>query len=170
MNALLASILLAAGLGAMPLLPGATDKLTVQALEAVTQIAPHAAGERKIHTPSLTFSLRVDFGCANDAAASLSFGITDTHFRHVPQDGDTAFLEVIEVSAEQIAPIATGDFCVVGSAEDRATLLLHGVATAQVALRCTSGEHTVMRITSTALPLRLICAASVDQEAPTASD
>ena len=170
MNGLLASILLAAGLGAIPLLPGTIDKLTVQALEAVTQIAPHAAGERKIHTPSLTFALRVDFGCASDAAAALSIGITDTHYRHVPQDGDAAFLAVIEVGAEQIAPITTGNFCVVGSAEDRATLLLHGVATAQVALRCTSGEHTTMRITSTALPLRLICAASVDQEAPPASD
>ena len=170
MNELFASILLAAGLGVIPLLPGATDKLTVQALEAVTQITPHAAGERKIHTPSLTFSLRVDFGCANDAAASLSFGIADTHYRHVPQDGDAAFLAVIEVAAEQLAPITTGNFCVVGSAEDRATLLLHGVATAQVALRCTSGEHTAMRITSTALPLRLICAAGVDQEATPASD
>ena len=170
MNGLLASILLAAGLGAIPLLPGATDNLTVQALEAVTQIAPHAAGERKIHTASLTFSLRVDFGCANDAAAALSFGITDTHYRHVPQDGDAAFLAVIEVAAEQIAPITTGNFCVVGRSEDRATLLLHGVATAQVALRCTSGGHTTMRITSAALPLRLICAASVDQEAPPASD
>jgi len=171
MNGLLASILFAAGLGGIPLLPGATDQLKVQALEVVTQIAPHAAGEQKIHTPSLSFSLRVDFSCANDAAASLSFGISDTHYRYVPQDGDAAFLAVIEVAAEQIAPISAGNFCVVGSAEDRATLLLHGVATAQVALRCTAGEHTAMRITSTALPLRLVCAAAVDQEAlPAASN
>ena len=170
MNGLLVSMLLAAGLGAIPLLPGVTDKLTVQALEAVTQIAPHAAGERKIHAPSLTFSLRVDFGCAGDATASLSFSIADTHYRHVPQDDDAAFLAVIEVSAEQIAPITTGNFCVAGSAEDQAALLLHGVATAQVALRCTSGERTVMRITSATLPLRLVCAVGVDQDAPPASD
>jgi hypothetical protein len=170
MNGLLVSLLLAAGLGAMPLLPGGTDKLTVQALEAVTQISPHAAGERHIQTLPLTFSLRVDFGCAGDAAASLSFGIVDTHYQYVPEDGDAAFLAVIEVSAEQIAPITTGNFCVAGSAEDQAALLLHGVATAQVALRCTSGEHTEMRITSAALPLRLVCTVGVDQEAPSASD
>lgn len=170
MNGLLAPILFAAGLGGIPLLPGATDKLTVQALEAVTQIAPHAAGERKIHTPSLTFSLRVDFSCADAAAATLSIGISDTHYRHVPQDGNAAFLAVIDVAAEQIAPITTGNFCVVGSAEDGATLLLHGVANAQVALRCTAGERTTMRITSAALPLRLICAASADQERPPVSD
>jgi hypothetical protein len=167
---LLAPILFAAGLGGIPLLTGTTDKLTVQALEAVTQIAPHAAGERKIHTPSLTFLLRVDFSCADAAAATLSFGISDTHYRHVPQDGNAAFLAVIDVAAEQIAPITTGNFCVVGSAEDRETLLLHGVANAQVGLRCTSGERTTMRITSTALPLRLICAASVDQELTPVSD
>ena len=170
MNGLLVSTLLAAGLGVMSFLPGATDKLTVQALEAVTQITPHAAGERQIQAPPLTFSLRVDFGCADDAAASLSFGIADTHYRHVPQDGDAAFLAVIEVSAEQIAPITTGNFCVAGSAEDETALLLHGVATAQVALRCTSGERTAMRITSAALPLRLVCAVGVDQDAPPASD
>ncbi len=170
MNGLLLSTLLAAGLGVMPFLPGAADKLTVQALEAVTQITPHAAGERQIQAPPLTFSLRVDFGCAGDAAASLSIGIADTHYRHVPQDGDAAFLAVIEVSAEQMAPITTGNFCVAGSAEDQATLLLHGVATAQVALRCTSGERTAMRITSAALPLRLVCAVGVDQGAPPTSD
>lgn len=164
MSGLIASILLAAGLGVMPLLPGTTDNLTVQALEAVTQITPHAAGERQIQAPSLSFSLRVDFGCAGDAAASLSFGIADTHYRYVPQDGDTALLAVIQVSAEQIAPIAAGDFCIAGSTADQAALLLHGVATAQVALRCTAGERTTMRITSAALPLRMVCAGDVNQD------
>lgn len=170
MNGLSVSLMLAASLGALPFLPGATDKLTVQPLEAVTQIAPHAAGERKIHAPSLAFSLRVDFSCANDANASLSVGIADTHYRHVPRDGETALLAVVEVAAEQLAPITTGNYCVVGSAEDGSTLLLQGVATAQVALRCTSGNQTVMRITSAALPLRLICAASADQEVTPASN
>jgi hypothetical protein len=174
MNGLLLSTFvatwLAAGLGVMPILPGATDKLTVQALEAVAQITPHAAGERQIQAPSLSFALRVDFGCASDAAASLSFGIADTHYRHVPKDTDGAFLAVIDVSAEQIAPITTGDFCVAGSAGKQADLLLHGVATAQVALRCTSGEGTAMRITSAALPLRLECTVGVDQDAPPASE
>jgi hypothetical protein len=170
MNGLLLSTLLAAGLGVMPFLPGVADKLTVQALEAVAQITPQAADERQIQAPPVTFALRVDFGCAGDAAASLGFGIADTHYRHVPQDGDAAFLAVIEVPAEQIAPLTTGDFCVAGSAEDQAALLLPGVATAQVALRCTSGERTTMRITSAALPLRLTCAVGADQDAPPASD
>ena len=156
----------------MPLqVPVANNELTVQALEAVAQITPHAAGQRQIRAPKVSFSLRTRFACrGNTVPLSLSIGIADTLFRHVPAAGERSLLATVDVPAGQIAPLNIGDFCVAGHESGDNDLLLPGVATAQVSLRCDVGAPPVLQVTSVSLPLRLQCLPADGQGVSVASD
>ena len=161
-----ASIVLAAWLNVPPQMPVAMNELTVQALEAVAQITPHAAGQRQITAPQVSFSLQTRFACmGNGVPMLLSIGIADTLYRHNPAAGERSLLVVVEVPAKQIAPINIGDFCVAGLGSVGDDLLLPGVATAQVSLRCDLSAPPAVQVTSVPLPLRLTCAPNDDQDA-----
>lgn len=165
------SIVLAAWLNVPLQMPVANNELTVQALEAVAQISPHAIGQRQIEAPKVTFSLQTRFACiGNTVPVLLSIGIADTLYRHTPAAGERSLLAVVEVPAEQIAPINIGDFCAAGRENAGDDLLLPGVATAQVSLRCDLSARPVVQVTSVPLPLRLMCAPVKDQEASVSAD
>lgn len=171
MSVFLVSIVLAAWSNVPPQLPVANNELTVQALEAVAQIAPHAAGQRQIYAPKVSFSLRARFACrGNVTPLSLSIGIADTLYRHVPAAGERSLLATVAVPAGQIAPINIGDFCVAGRDRVDSDLLLPAVATAQVTLRCDVSAPPVVQVTSVPLPLRLTCKRANDQDASEVAD
>jgi hypothetical protein len=171
MSVFLVSIVLAAWSNVPLQLPVANNQLTVQALEAVAQITPHAAGQRQIYAPKLSFSLRTRFACRGNAVpVSLSIGIADTLYRHVPAAGHRSLLATVEVPAGQIAPINIGNFCVAGHNGADNDLLLPGVATAQVSLHCDVSAPPVVQVTSVPLPLRLTCVSVESQDVSAATD
>ena len=140
----------------------ADTQLMVHAEAASTRILPQE--RRHARLPNLEFTVRADYDCADEGnAASVSFSVADAHQRLVPQPDQRSVAAVITVPANQIAPIATGDFCN-GSGEG-GELLLNGVATAQVALFCRDENRSSVRYASLGLPLRLVC----DQEPPSDS-
>jgi len=171
MSVFLVSIVLAAWSNVPLQLPVANNDLTVQALEAVAQITPHAAGQRQIYAPKMSFSIQTRFACRGNAVpVLLSIGIADTLYRYAPAAGERSLLATVDVPARQIAPINTGDFCVAGRDGVGNDLLLPGVATAQVSLRCDVSAPPVLQSTSVPLPLRLTCAPAEGQDDSVAAD
>ena len=157
-------IIMSAWLNVPQQMPVARNELTVQAVEAVAQISPRARSQRQIETPKVSFSLQVQFACMGDATPQLlSIGISDTLYRHIPVAGQRSLLASVEVPPEQIAPINVGDFCIAEPTGTGNTLLVPGVATAQVSLRCDRNAPPAMQVTSVPLPLRLICTQTDDQ-------
>ena len=132
-------------------------ELTLRAEESSTRILPQ---ERRLaRLPALEFRLHADYDCADRGdVASISFSIADAHQRHVPEPDQSSVAAVITVPANQIAPVATGEFC--GADANGGELLLDDVATAHVALFCRADDRTSVRYASLGLPLRLKC----DQE------
>ena len=171
MTVLPVSILLAAWSNVPLQLPVANNELTVQALEAVAQITPHPAGQRQIYAPRVSFFLQTRFACKGNAVpVSLSIGIADTLYRHTPVAGERSLLATVEVPAGQIAPINVGDFCVAEREGVGRDLLLPGVATAHVSLRCDVSAPPVLQVTSVPLPLRLTCVPAENQDDSAAAD
>lgn len=157
--------------GVPPQLPVARAILAVQATEAVAQITPHAVGQRQIVLPTVSFSVQIRFACAGSAVPTLlSVGIADTLYRHAPLDGERSRLAIVEVPSKQIAPVNIGSFCVAGRASKGDDLLLPGVASAQVSLRCNLNTRSTRKVASVPLPLRLICEPGRDQGVPAVFD
>ena len=95
--------------------------------------------------------------------------ISDTHRRFGPDEiGDKAALDVrVSVPANQVAPVTVADFCITGGPNDAKGLLLPGIATAQVSLRCRSEKESFVYFESAVLPVRLQCDSDENQEAST---
>lgn len=171
MNPLLTSILLVTFFGIIPQHDVENDRLMVQVKPAEAQIQPHASGLRVAYGKSLTFSLRADFRCGDDAAAeSIVISISDTHYRHVPAVGEKSMLADVVVPGEQIAPAETGDFCSGENSGNGELLLLPAAATAQVSLRCRADAASSISFVSAPLPLRLVCQGDDGQDASVSAD
>lgn len=150
-----------------PEIVAADAVLTVHAKEATAQIEIRNAGRPHTWLPTLELSLRASFACPADTTAdSLTVSVSDTHKRYGPEEiANTSVLEAsLRVPADQFAPISAPDFCIDGAPIDEHGLLLPGVATAQLSLRCRSEtESSSVHFASVALPLRLYCLVGGDQ-------
>lgn len=168
MNRLLVPVLLTVCLGGTLNTAAADSLLTVHANEASAQIQPREQGQ--ITLPSLDLSLIAAFACPADAEAeSVTISVADTHKRYGPEElaGATALEVSINVPAGQIAPIASAEFCHDGGPVDERELLVPGVATAHVSLRCRSETVSSIDFASVALPLRLHCLSEENQDSST---
>lgn len=170
MRRLALSIAAASLLGAcLPAIAG-DDQLTVRATIVETEIGPIDSERRRLYLPSLTFSLQARFACASpEAVASLNVSVADTHKRFEPGDGEQSIDATIDVPRRQIAPVATGEFCLEGAPGGLRELVLPGVATAQVSLRCQSGDLAAVSYSSVPLPVRLECKTASDQDSAPAA-
>lgn len=151
-------------------LAAAGDALTLQANETSAQLALREQGPQQVSLPSLEFSLLATIACpAGAAVESVTASIADTQMRFGPDDiSDQSALDVrISVPANQVAPVTVTDFCVAGVPGDKNTLLVPGVATAQVSLRCRSEKESSVYFESVVLPIRLLCLADENQESST---
>lgn len=163
---LMTPLLLAVGLSATPFAVKADEVLTLHAAEASAYLLPGPEGVSERALPSLQLALTAAFACPADAAAdALTFSIADTHKR---VDGAeiadaTTFETVLNVPASQLAPVAIAGFCSGESAGDSPVMLLPGVATAQVSLRCRSESAISVYFASRALAVRLTCSGGEDQ-------
>ena len=144
--------------------PAAADaELAAYAREARVEILPRD-GRRAIRLPQLDFPVRAKFNCADEAVAeSLTISIADAYERYAPDDDADSLETVITVPANQIAPIAAGNFCANGDG-GREELLVSGVATAQLSLRCVAEENRSVSFASLNLRLRLVCKPDDDQD------
>jgi hypothetical protein len=168
MKPLRVPILLAAYLAGTLNTASADSLLTVHANEASAQIEPREQGQ--ITLPSLDLSLIAAFACPADAEAeSVTISVADTHKRYGPEElANTTVLEVsVNVPAGQIAPIASAEFCHDGGPVDERELLVAGVATAHVSLRCRGQTGSSVDFASVALPLRLHCLSEENQDSST---
>jgi len=134
--------------------------LTVHAFEASTQLTPRAPGAAQTRLPSLQFSIVATINCAADTKAqSITVSAIDTH-QHIDLEA-TPNAEAVEASlhlpANQIAPVSAAEFCVIGAPSDEEGLLVPGIATAQVSLRCLGESTTSVHFAAVSLPLRLLC-------------
>jgi len=163
--------LLAAVLLCAPEIVAADTALTLHAKEATAQIVSRNGDRPHTRLPTLELSLRASFSCPADTTAdSLTVTVSDTHRRYSAEEiaNSTSLEASLRVPADQFAPISAPDFCINGTPIDEHGLLLPGVATAQVSLRCHSEtESSSVHFASIALPLRLYCLAVGDQDSST---
>ena len=139
----------------------ADAELVVRADETVARVEPNASQQTRL--PSLEFSVHAEFVCEDGAVAeSVTIGVADAHQRHVPDRDATSLHAIVTVPRKQIASVNTGDFC--ADSDTGGELLLTGVATAQVSLRCRNGSSSTVRYASLGLPLRLICGQDASAE------
>ena len=154
---------LLASLLCLPQAAPADTELAVHANEARAQILPRDGAQRHTRLPSLQFSIRADFACPDDAVAeSVTISVADVFRRYVPKHGDETLEAEITVPGNQIAAIAMGEFCLTGDTAEE--LLVGGVATAQVSLRCTDAAGPAITFASLRLPLRLECRSDGGQD------
>jgi hypothetical protein len=170
MKRLRVPILLAACLCVTTGLFAADDALTLHANETSAQLAPREQGPQQVSLPSLEFTLLATIACPSGTnVESVTVSIADTHKRFGPDEiPDKSALDVrISVAANQIAPVTVSDFCVSGEPGDKNGLLVPGVATAQVSLRCRSENELSVYFNSAVLPIRLHCTFDKNQGAST---
>lgn len=145
--------------------------LTVHATEATAQIDSRNANRPHTRLPTLELTLHASFSCPADTTVdSLTVSVSDSHKRYSANEiaNTTSLKASLRVPSDQFAPISAPDFCIDGAPIDEHGLLLPGVATAQVSLRCHSEtESSSVHFVSVALPLRLYCLADGDQESST---
>ena len=162
--------LLLAILFCAPAIVSAETALTVLAIEATSQIERRDKDHQRTRLPSLELTLRAAFTCPADTTAdSMTVSISDTHRRYdFDKDTETRSLEAsLRVPAEQIAPVTAPDFCVKDGPVDDQGLLLPGIATAQVSLRCRNeADISSVHFASVVIPLRLHCQADHNQDSP----
>ena len=157
-------------LSCAPEIVAAETVLTVHAVEATSQIERRDKDHQRTRLPSLELTLHAAFTCPADTTAdSLTVSISDTHRRYdFDKDGEITSLEAsLRVPAEQIAPVTAPGFCINDEAADDQGLLLPGIATAQVSLRCRhETDISSVHFASVVIPLRLHCLAEHNQDSP----
>jgi len=137
------------------------DALTVQVEESTANLEPGDAMQREVRLPTLDVALTASLECpASAKAASLTVSVSDTHQYFGPEVlADAVSLEAaFSVPAHQLAPVVISNFCVTGGPADDQGLKLHGVATAQVSMRCRDeNDSASLHVTSIPIPVRLYC-------------
>lgn len=144
--------------------------LRLHASESSAQLQRREQGPQHVSLPPLEFSLLATIACPSETRAdSVMVSISDTHKRFGPDDiGDKTALDVhVSVPANQIAPVTVADFCITGGPGDEKSLLIPGIATAQVSLRCRSENQSFVYSESAVLPVRIECDSGENQEAST---
>lgn len=160
-------VLLAACLCVTTQISRADSLLTLQANEAIVQVEPRSPDEKRVNPPSLELSVVASFNCPADAEPeSVTFSVADTYKRYGPEEvATTPTLEaLVAVPGSQLSPIASADFCIDGESTDEQGLLVPGVATAHVSLRCRGESSSSVHFSSVALPIRLLCVFDEPQE------
>lgn len=146
--------------------------ITAQVKESVARLEPGDAMRREVRLPTLDVTIVASIECpANATASSLVVSVSDTHQYYGPKALAAAeSLEaVFKVPAHQLAPVVIPEFCIKGTPEDNRSVELHGVATAQLSMRCSDeDDSSSMHFTSVQVPVRLYCLPDGEPEASAA--
>lgn len=137
------------------------DALTVQVEESAVNLEPDDAMQREVRLPALDVAITASLECpASARVASLTVSVSDTHQYFGPEVlADAVSLEAaFSVPARQLAPVVISNFCVTGGTIDEQGLRLHGVATAQISMRCRDeNDSASLHVASIPIPVRLYC-------------
>lgn len=148
------------------------DTLTIQVKESTAELEPGDAKQREVRLPALDVAIIASLECpASSKAASLIVSVSDTHQYYGPGVlADAVSLEAaFSVPASQLAPVVISEFCVKGTPADNQGLRLHGIATAQISMRCRDdNDSTSLHVTSVPIPVRLYCRPDAAPEASSA--
>ena len=145
----------------------ADTALTLHATETSLLVAPRNSNQTYVNLPALDVAVIAEFSCAAGVAAeSITVSVADTHIRFNSEEitDATSINATLRLPANQIAPISIQDFCVTDVASEIEDLLIPGVASAQVSLRCGSKDKSSIHFASIALPLRLHCESAKSQD------
>ena len=145
------------------------EPLTVHVQESTAKLAPGDETPREIRLPALDVAIVASLQCpASAKATSLVVSVSDTHQSYGPEVlADAVSLEAaFSVPARQLAPVVISEFCINGADPDDQGLRLHGVATAQVSMRCRDeNDSTSLYFASVPIPVRLYCHPDGEPEA-----
>ncbi len=152
---------------------GARADIVVAAPETEAAVAPREAAMQLVNLPALEFALRAAFKCKGKPV-SMTLSVADT-FRTLDGDalaGLRATEAALSVPPQQVVLAASKDFCIAGDPETANEMLVPGLATVHVSLRCETGAGPSFHFASAPLKVRLVCVreTSTDQEAPDSSD
>lgn len=158
--ALAAALCCAAGLAA-------DNILSINAQESAAQLEPRSPEQSNVRLPALDIVIVAAFQCPSASnATSLTVSVSDTHEAFGPEQlADVASLNAaFSVPARQLAPISIPAFCVGDKPIVDRELLVPGVASAQVSLRCGDADDASVYFASAPVPVRLYCNADADPE------
>lgn len=169
------SLLLALVVPASVAWPDDQARLGVEVSPALAQIQPAFEGRRFVRLPALDYEFGIEADCAADHnVKSVSISIADTRKtlsgNDFPAEGpaDTT----ITLPAPQIPPLTIDAVCAEPPpADGDEPLVVRGVATAQVSLRCAGPEGETITYSSRSLDVTLTCERGrEDQSAPVSTD
>jgi hypothetical protein len=143
------------------------ESLHVDAQAAVVEIEPVSDSRQLIRLPKLQFSLALEPVCGtNSRVESISVSAADTRQTYGADEigAEEIVNAVLLIPNQQLGPIRIGDFCHsnVASAVETGELIIQGVLTAHLSLRCASDEEHSMTYVSQALDIILRCIRPVD--------
>ena len=130
--------------------------LTIQFNAAPAVIAPRPSNA-PIQLPNLTFAVQAQAYCPTaENAASVAVSIADTRITITPESNDLIEVE-IQVPAKQLGPVVATDFCLDGETDDGKQLELEGALSAQISLRCKTGNGDTISYRTAPLNIALQC-------------
>ena len=146
----------------------APPKLEVDAAVAVFDVREQLLDRPLLRLPALEFELRMTPHCAPGAeAASISLSVADTRLNLSGEsivNGHTVNAELV-VPGAQLPLLRVEGFCSAGSGAGDSRLV-EGVLTAQLSLRCISGDRQTVHYRSRSLDLQLNCLANANKAGP----
>ncbi len=142
--------------------PNGGDNGTITAAfgTATAAVAPAPEGRRQIELPSLEYAFSVVVRCESPMLpARLSITVADTRkLLELTEDDESRNVDAsLKIPASQLAPISTDGFCVIGDDASRAPLLLKGVLTTSLSLRCSGDNGDAIHYASESLAVKLEC-------------
>lgn len=148
------------------------DHLTLRAEPAVAIVPRQASGRRLVQMPALAYRIEVETRCASGKRPqSISISVADTRATLTGDDllGGSPFTAAIEVSPQQLAPLAIQNFCARDGSGGE-SMLVRAVLTANVSLRCASSTQQTIRFETRALDVSIECEAVAEPVADDAGD
>ncbi len=144
---------------------GDSGRISAAFSTATVSVSPATDGRRQIDLPALEYDFSIYVQCEAPAQpARLSVSVADTRKRfnlpHVEASGSVN--ETLLIPADQLAPVVTDGFCVDGDEASRTPLLVKGVLTSALSLRCSTESDDTIHFASESLAVRLECAEVVD--------
>ncbi len=138
------------------------ERLHVDAQALVVEIEPISDSRQLIRLPELRFSLALAPVCGtNSRIESISVSAADTQQTYGADDigAEEIVNAVLSIPNEQLGPIRIGDFCHSNVARpvEAGELIIQGVLTAHLSLRCANDEEHSMTYVSQALDIILRC-------------
>ncbi|MDJ0701257.1 MAG: hypothetical protein QNJ07_15525 [Woeseiaceae bacterium] len=139
---------------------GDSSRITAAFGTATISVSPMDDGRRQIELPALEYDFSIYVHCEAPAqSARLSISVADTRKRFDLPDATASgsVNESLLIPARQLAPVITDGFCVDGDEASHNSLLVEGLLTSSLSLRCSAESEDTIHFASESLAVRLEC-------------